>query len=169
MRRADGTRHRARRTAAQWRELVGRFERAGQSRGEFCAAHRLALSSFDLWQRKLRATPAAVEEARPEARFVGLTNPAHTRTSSTSSRPIDGGSQPALRTPWHTLLKPETATSDAVSVPNDAVCPGVGPARDADRIALEFLGNLFSAGIDHPYLRLIIGSAIRYDEPRSPV
>ena len=85
MRRTGGTRHRARRTAAQWREWVERFERAGQSRGEFCAAHRLALSTFDLWRRKLRATPAAVEEALPEALFVELTNPAHTRTSPTSS------------------------------------------------------------------------------------
>ena len=63
-------------TAAQWRELVERFERAGQSRGEFCAAHRWALSPFDLWRRKLRATPAAVEEASPEALFVELINPA---------------------------------------------------------------------------------------------
>ena len=85
MRRTGGTRHRARRTAAQWRELVERFERAGQSRGEFCAAHRWALSPFDLWRRKLRATPAAVEEARPEALFVELTNPAHTRTSPNPS------------------------------------------------------------------------------------
>ena len=85
MRRTGGTRHRARRTAAQWRELVERFERAGQSRCEFCAAHRLAPSPFDLWRRKLRATPAAVEEDRPEALFVELTNPAHPRTSSTSS------------------------------------------------------------------------------------
>ena len=87
MRRAGGTRHRARRTAAQWRELVERFERAGQNRGEFCAAHRLALSTFDLWRRKLRTTPTAVEEARPEALFVELTNPAHTRISPTSSGP----------------------------------------------------------------------------------
>ena len=87
MRRAGGTRHRARRTAAQWRELVERFERTGQSRGEFCAAHRWALSTFDLWRRKLRTTPAAVEETHPEALFVELTNPAHTRTSPTSSGP----------------------------------------------------------------------------------
>ena len=75
MRRAGGTRHRARRTAAQWRELVERFERAGQSRGEFCAAHRLALSPFDLWRRKLRATPAAVEEASPRGAVRGADQP----------------------------------------------------------------------------------------------
>ena len=62
MRRTGGTRHRARRTPAQWRELVEGFERSGQTRGKFCAANGLALSTFDLWRCKLRATPAAVEE-----------------------------------------------------------------------------------------------------------
>ena len=85
MRRAGNSRHRARRTAAQWQELVERFERAGQTRGKFCAAHGLALSTFDLWRRKLRATQAAVEEDHPEALFVELTNPAQTQTSPTST------------------------------------------------------------------------------------
>ena len=85
MRRAVNARHRARRTAAQWQELVERFERAGQSRGKFCAVHGLALSTFDLWRRKLRATPAAVEEDDPEALFVELTNSAQTQTSPTST------------------------------------------------------------------------------------
>ena len=53
MRRAGNARHRARRTAAQWQELVERFERAGQSRSKFCTAHGLALSTFDLWRRRL--------------------------------------------------------------------------------------------------------------------
>ena len=83
MRRAGGTRHRARRTAAQWRTLIERFERSGQTRGKFCAANGLALSTFDLWRRKLQATPAAVEEERPEALFVELTHPAQTQTSPT--------------------------------------------------------------------------------------
>ena len=85
MRRAGGTRPRARRTAAQWRKLIERFERAGRTRGEFCAAHGLALSTFDLWRRKLGATPAAVEEDHPEAQFVELTNPAQAQASSISS------------------------------------------------------------------------------------
>ena len=85
MRRAVNARHRARRTAAQWQELVERFERAGQSRSKFCAAHGLALSTFDLWRRKLRAAPAAVEEDHREALFVELTNPAQTRSSPPST------------------------------------------------------------------------------------
>ena len=79
MTRTRGTKHRARRTAAQWQELFDRFERTGQTRGRFCAAHGLALSTFDLWRRKLRATPAAVNEERPEAPFVELTNPTQTQ------------------------------------------------------------------------------------------
>ena len=86
MRRAGGTRHGARRTAAQWRKLIERFERSGQTRGKFCTAHGLALSTFDLWRRKLGAPPAAVDEAHPEALFVELTNPAQTLTAPTSSQ-----------------------------------------------------------------------------------
>ena len=85
MRRAGGTRQRARRTAAQWRKLIERFERSGQTRGTFCTAHGLALSTFDLWRRKLGATPAAVDEAHREAVFVELTSPAQTLTGAPSS------------------------------------------------------------------------------------
>ena len=85
MRRTGGTRHRVRRTAAQWRKLVEQFERSGQTRGRFCAAHGLALSTFDLWRRKLPATPAPVAEARPEPLFVELTPPAPTQASAAST------------------------------------------------------------------------------------
>ena len=83
MRRASGTRHRARRTAAQWRKLIERFDRSGQTRGKFCAANGLALSTFDLWRRKLGETQAAAHEAHRESLFVELTNatePAGSRT-----------------------------------------------------------------------------------------
>ena len=85
MRREGGTRHRARRTAAQWRKLIERFERSGQTRGKFCTAHGLALSTFDLWRRKFGATQAPADDAHPESLFVELTNPAQTLTSPTSS------------------------------------------------------------------------------------
>jgi len=74
MRRASGTRHRARRTAAQWRKLIERFDRSGQTRGNFCAANGLALSTFDLWRRKVGETQAPADEAHPESLFVELTN-----------------------------------------------------------------------------------------------
>ena len=85
MTRTRGTKHRARRAAAQWQELIERFERIGQTRGRFCAAHGLALSTFDLWHRKLRATPGAVNEERPEALFVELTIPTQTQAPPTSA------------------------------------------------------------------------------------
>ena len=84
MRRTRGKRYRARHSAAQWQELIERFERAGQSRGGFCAAHGLALSTFDLWRRKLRATPTA-DKAHPEALFVELTNPAQRQACAPSA------------------------------------------------------------------------------------
>ena len=85
MRRAGGTRHRARRTAAQWRKLIERFDRSGQTRGNFCAANGLALSTFDRWRRKLGEAQAAAGEAPPESLFVELTNatePAGSRTAA---------------------------------------------------------------------------------------
>ena len=65
MTRTRGTKHRTQRTAAQWQELIERFERTEQSRGGFCTAHGLAPSTFDLWRRKLRATAAAVPPPLP--------------------------------------------------------------------------------------------------------
>ena len=85
MRRASGTRHRARRTAAQWRKLIERFDRSGQTRGEFCAANGLALSTFDLWRRKLGETQAPADEAPPESLFVELTNAAEPAGSRTAA------------------------------------------------------------------------------------
>jgi len=84
MRRANRTRYRARRTAAQWRKLVEQFERSGQTRGEFCAAEGLALSTFDGWRRKL-GPASAVEAAPPEALFVELTNAAQASGSRTGA------------------------------------------------------------------------------------
>jgi len=74
MNRTGGTRRRARHTAAQWRKLIERFDRSGQTRGNFCAAHGLALSTFDLWRRKLGEAQAPADEAHPESLFVELTN-----------------------------------------------------------------------------------------------
>ena len=72
-----------RRTAAQWKELVEQFEREGHTRGRFCAAHGLALSTFDLWRSKLRGVPALREEV-PEALFVELSDPPVSETGAGS-------------------------------------------------------------------------------------
>ena len=63
-----------RRNAAQWQALIERFERAGQTRKRFCAAHGVALSTFDRWRRKLREAVAEREE-EPQALFVELSSP----------------------------------------------------------------------------------------------
>ena len=75
MRQAGGRKgYRVRRSAAQWRKLIERFDRSGQTRGSFCAANGLALSTFDLWRRKLGQTQAAAPEEHRESLFVELTN-----------------------------------------------------------------------------------------------
>ena len=79
MRRRRGTR----RTGAQWQELVERFEREGQTRGRFFAAHGLALSTFDLRGRKLRGAPAVREEV-PGALFVELSDAPVTEAGAVS-------------------------------------------------------------------------------------
>ena len=48
-------------------KLIERFDRSGQTRGNFCAAHGLALSTFDLWRRKL-TTPYGVAIRPPRQR-----------------------------------------------------------------------------------------------------
>ena len=88
MNRASGTRDRVRRTAAQWRKLIERFDRSGQTRGKFCAANGLALSTFDLWRCKLGEAQAPADDAHPESLFVELTNatePAGSRTAAGTS------------------------------------------------------------------------------------
>jgi len=85
MRRPGSTRYRTRRTAAQWRKLIERFDRSGQTRGKFCAANGLALSTLDLWRRKLGEAQAPADEAPPESLFVELTNatePAGSRSAA---------------------------------------------------------------------------------------
>ena len=98
MRRTGGTRHRARRTAAQWCKLVEQSERSGQTRSRFCAANGLALTTFDRWRRKLPAAPAA--EARPEPLFVELTHPAPTQTSASSTGTGGGRSSLSSARVW---------------------------------------------------------------------
>ena len=86
MRRTGGTRSRSRRTAAQWRKLIERFEGSGQTRGNFCSANGLALSTFDLWRRKLGETQAAADEEHRESLFVELAN----ATEPAGCRPAAG-------------------------------------------------------------------------------
>ena len=44
----------ARRSADEWRALMRTYSRSGKTRKQFCAQHGLALSTFELWRRRLR-------------------------------------------------------------------------------------------------------------------
>ena len=60
-----------RRSAKEWRAIVSRFERSGQTSRQFCSAEQLAPSTFALWRRRLRGS-AAGSESNGAARFVAL-------------------------------------------------------------------------------------------------
>ena len=60
-----------RRSAQEWRAIVSRYERSGQTRKQFCAAEQLAPSTFSLWRSKLRRS-ASESAANGAARFVEL-------------------------------------------------------------------------------------------------
>lgn len=70
-------RRRVRRSAAQWRALVGAFEVSGLSRRAFCARHEVSVSTFDWWRKRLRDEPREVPAVRAaaEALFVELGAP----------------------------------------------------------------------------------------------
>ena len=44
------------RSTDEWRSIMSRFERSGQSHREFCVAEDLAPSTFSWWRRKLGRT-----------------------------------------------------------------------------------------------------------------
>jgi hypothetical protein len=66
---------RTRRSRAQWRELLDRFEHSGQSREEFCRDQGLTLSSFAHWRRALGKTTSRRGDIAGEPLFVEWTPP----------------------------------------------------------------------------------------------
>ncbi len=68
---SEGKRMTVRRSAEEWRTIVSRFERSGQTRKQFCTAEDLAPSTFSLWRRKLRRSEAG-SGANGAGRFVEL-------------------------------------------------------------------------------------------------
>ncbi len=65
-------RSRIRRSREQWRELLERFGRSGQSREQFCRERSLTLSSFDRWRRPLGQTVAPRPVIASEPLFFEL-------------------------------------------------------------------------------------------------
>jgi hypothetical protein len=64
---ADG---RVRRTEAEWRGLLERFEQSGLSMAAFCRRSKLPRGSFVKWRRRLGASPGVERYARPSPAFV---------------------------------------------------------------------------------------------------
>lgn len=63
---------RIRRSPDQWREIMARFERSGQTREQFCTEQGLGLSTFSRWRRSLsREVPVAPAHS-DDALFVEL-------------------------------------------------------------------------------------------------
>ena len=77
--------------ARYWSEHFDRWERSGLSQRSYCEQHRLSLSTFTLWRRRLASTPT-----RPYVDIVPVPVARTTRTSFGSSSPpltvsVDGG------------------------------------------------------------------------------
>ena len=64
---ADG---RLRRTEAEWRGLLARFEQSGLSMTAFCRRAKLPLSSFAQGRRRLDGSPRVERAPRPSPAFV---------------------------------------------------------------------------------------------------
>jgi hypothetical protein len=57
---------RVRRTTEEWREILSRWERSGQSPREFCRKQEVQFSSFQRWHQRLDGSPRSSD-------FVALT------------------------------------------------------------------------------------------------
>jgi hypothetical protein len=75
---ADG---RVRRTQAEWRGLVERFEQSGLSMTAFCRRAKLPLSSFAQRRRHLEGSPRVERAPRPAAAFVEWIAPTSAETA----------------------------------------------------------------------------------------
>lgn len=82
----------ARRSPAQWRDLVEAFSRDGGTRKDFCARHGVALSTFDWWQRRLREEAMAASPAdrgSSGSLFVELSAPVQPAPIAATAPPWD--------------------------------------------------------------------------------
>ena len=71
-------RRRARRSASEWRSIMGRFERGGWTVAEFCRSESLAPNTFWRWRRKLADAdkPMSRNGSVGKAAFVELADAA---------------------------------------------------------------------------------------------
>jgi transposase-like protein len=57
----------ARRSASEWRALMGLYATSAETRKQFCARHGVALSTFAWWRRRLRQDAPTLVAARSSA------------------------------------------------------------------------------------------------------
>lgn len=69
------TQHRVHRGEDEWRAIISRFELSGQTRRQFCAEHRVGLSTFTRWRNRLRGIEPSVSPCKGKAMFIELTTP----------------------------------------------------------------------------------------------
>jgi transposase-like protein len=73
----------ARRSASEWRALMGLYATSAETRQQFCARHGVALSTFAWWRHRLRQEAPTLVAARSAAAapahalFVELEQPTH--------------------------------------------------------------------------------------------
>lgn len=88
--RGMGVGRRTKRSAHEWRALLGAHKRSGETRRGFCARHGIALSTFDWWRRRVHAedggvAPASHGEPGASALFVELSAPSQIRSEPATS------------------------------------------------------------------------------------
>lgn len=72
------TRPYVRRSAAQWKQIITRYEHSDQSQREFCLTEGISLATFLRWRRRLGAqavAPPRRDVSSPSGDFVQLTAP----------------------------------------------------------------------------------------------
>ena len=70
-----------RRTAEQWRSLIGEQAESGLSQRAFCKRKRLSLSTFTLWKRRLsEAEVLASAQSEDQATWIDLGQLASSRS-----------------------------------------------------------------------------------------
>jgi len=65
--------NRVQRSEADWKAILDRYDRSGQSRAAFCRREALPSSSFILWERKLRQRGRGTEfvDVTPASQTAG--------------------------------------------------------------------------------------------------